>query len=158
MAQVMQVGSGWSRLLDRRQPYTLAEVAAMERRACRLVKIRSVGAGPTDAFICSAISFAMMSGMMTTRRLAADFGGPKAWPPAADWRSDRSMRRIRSTRYRPSLLSQRIVRNSRSHIGLTLAPLAPRAPGRTGVSAGQMEPPWGVEPQTYSLRVNRSAD
>ena len=84
MAQVMQVGSGWSRLLDRRQPYTLAEVAAMERRACRLVKIRSVGAGPTDAFICSAISFAMMSGMMTTRRLAAYFGGPKAWPLAAD--------------------------------------------------------------------------
>src|SRR5262249_41356986 len=26
------------------------------------------------------------------------------------------------------------------------------------VYAGQVEPPWGIEPQTYSLRVNRSAD
>ena len=28
----------------------------------------------------------------------------------------------------------------------------------SGVSAGQVEPPIGIEPMTYSLRVNRSAD
>jgi hypothetical protein len=27
-----------------------------------------------------------------------------------------------------------------------------------GVGAGQVEPPVGIEPTTYSLRVNRSAD
>jgi hypothetical protein len=48
--------------------------------------------------------------------------------------------------------------HSRSHDGHTKRLECPSGGTLERVLAGQVEPPVGIEPTTYSLRVNRSAD
>ena len=103
MAKVMKVDSCQPGCRDGREPDAPAEVAVMKRLATRAGEDQIAIAGRGELIqVTNDVGGTMVAGMITVRRHALDFGGPKSSPPPGSGVSDRSILTVHAARSRSS--------------------------------------------------------
>ena len=103
MAKVMKVDSCQPGCRDGWEPDAPAEVAVMQRLATRAGEDQIAIAGRGELIqVTNDVGGTMVAGMITVRRPALDFGGPKSSPPPGSGVSDRSILTVHAARSRSS--------------------------------------------------------